>query len=190
MYKISKLSPVARAVGVIGATAALVTGVTFANLTSNTVALSPNTLDSASAQLAIGLTNTGTCADRNLGPRQGITATLIPGVASAPYEFCLANTGEVDLGLTVSIPQAALAGSQISPSLVNLSIVCDNGGTSSGALDQYTGGTPLGSLTASGGANDNTDCEATVTLSGSYTGSGNETVNSFSINFDGSQLAI
>lgn len=51
MSRLSKLGPIARAVGVIGATAGLVTGVTFAALTSNTVALTPNNISVASASL-------------------------------------------------------------------------------------------------------------------------------------------
>ena len=176
-----------RAIGTMGAVAAIVGGITFASLTSNTVALSPNTLSSSTAAIEIGLTNDGTCTDATAGPAAGMTETLTPGVASSNYDFCLLNKGDTPLTITTAIPQAYFTGDTgILPSDVTLAMICTNGGSSSGTLDQYTGGTALGTLAASGSASDETDCHTNVTLSGSYTGSGGS-VPSFAIDFVGNQ---
>jgi hypothetical protein len=111
-------------------------------------------------------------------------SALVPGVASTPFAFCLKNTGDVALNLATEIPQAAFIGSVINPNLVTLAMSCDNPGSSSGTLDQYTGGTPLGSLAP--GAD--TNCTATATLNSSYGGSGGESVNPFAIHFVGTQV--
>lgn len=175
-----------RAVGTMGVVAAIAGGISFAALTSNTVALSPNTLasDTASLQLAAG--NGTSCAGATGGPVTGMNFKLAPGVTSDQFKFCLKNNGDISLNLSVAIPQGALTGSQIPPSDVTLALTCDNGGSSSGTLDQYTGGTPLGAL-ASGAS---TDCQATATLSASYGGTGGQTVNSFDIDFVGTQPSV
>jgi hypothetical protein len=159
---------------------ALETSVTFAALTSNTVALSPNTLEVSTATLAIGNTNGDGCATSGAGPVAGFTATnLSPGVESAPVLFCLDNTGDSDLNLAVAIPQAFTG--TLDPSQVTLKITCGSG-SSTGALTEYTGGTPLGSLD-SGTA---TDCSATATLNAGYSGgAGGQTLDAFAINFVG-----
>lgn len=187
MLNIRRVSPMVRSIGTMGVVMGLVGAVTFANLTSNVVALDPVTLDSATAHLKIGLTNGSGCTDGTDGPQAGFSRTgataLVPGVASTPFTFCLKNTGGVALNLTTEIPQAAFVDSVINPNLVTLAMTCDNPGSSSGTLDQYTGGTPLGTLAP--GAD--TNCTATVTLSSSYSGSGGESVNPFAINFVGTQ---
>lgn len=182
MLDLRHMNPMVRAVGTMGAVGALVGGITFASLTSNTVALSPNTLTSATAALQIGLTNDGSCADASNGPQTGMTFKLVPGTPSDNFDFCLKNTGDVPLDLTTAIPQAALVGSPIPPADVTLTITCDNPGTATGTLDQFTGGTTLGSLDA--GAE--TDCQATAELSSTYSGTAT-TVNPFDIDFVGTQ---
>jgi hypothetical protein len=54
MLHLRNINPMVRAVGTMGAVSALVGGITFAQLTSNTVALSPNTLSTGTANLEIG----------------------------------------------------------------------------------------------------------------------------------------
>ena len=89
---------ITRAVGVIGATIALVTGVTFAQLTSNTVTLTNNTLASATAQLQIksggGFDITDTGFD--------FGKLISGGAASSLHGFQLKNTGEVNMNITVT----------------------------------------------------------------------------------------
>lgn len=183
MVGIRNINPMVRAIGTMGAVAAVVGGITFAALTSNTVALSPNTLSSATANLQIGGTNTGTCSDASNGPVKGMNFVLTPGVPSNNFLFCLKNTSTVPLAITVGIPQGAFTGDTgISPSAVTLKLRCTNGGTATGTLDQYTGGTPLGNLAA----NATTDCQAQATLSSSSLVSG-QTVPPFDIDFVGTQ---
>ena len=185
MISLRNINPMVRAVGTMGAVAALVGGITFASLTSNTVALSPNTLTSATAHLLIGDDNGSSCETAGTANVPGFTdVKMVPGVASNPLAFCLKNDGDVPLDITTAIPQAALVGSPISPADVTLDMTCDNGGSSHGTLNQYTGGTPLGNL----GTGDSTDCTATVTLAPSFSGPGT-TVNSFDIQFVGTQSA-
>jgi hypothetical protein len=65
-----------------------------------------------------------------------------------------------------------------------LNIGCDNGGFSTGTLDQYTGGTPLGAV----GVGATTACNANVTLSSAFTSTGGgESVPSFDIAFTGTE---
>jgi hypothetical protein len=58
MLHLHNINPMVRAVGTMGAVSALVGGITFAQLTSNTVALSANTLSTGSANLEIGTVHT------------------------------------------------------------------------------------------------------------------------------------
>ncbi len=191
MFSIRKINPMARAIVTVGAVATLAGGITFANLTSNTVALSPNTLDSANASLEIGLTNTGNCADANAGPRTGLNFTgstaLVPGVTTAPFDFCISNNGSLPLTVSAGIPQTDFASDTgIPPSDVTLNMTCGGtgGSTTNGTLDQYTGGSVLYTSLAAGSE---TDCQATVTLAASYSGQGNQAVPSFDIDFVGNQ---
>jgi hypothetical protein len=77
---------------------------------------------------------------------------------------------------------AALTSNTVALSPNTLDITCSNTGHAHGTLNQFTGGTPLGSLNA--GAS--TDCQATAELSSSFSGTG-KTVNSFDIQFVGTQ---
>ncbi|HSX31212.1 MAG TPA: hypothetical protein VLE99_04810 [Candidatus Saccharimonadales bacterium] len=185
MISLRNINPMVRSVGTMGAVAAVVGGITFAGLTSNTVALSPNTLSSATAALQISSRTGDACGDFSSDTVAGFTdVKLTPGVVSDPVDFCLKNNGDVPLDLTTAIPQAALVSSPISPADVTLDITCDNTGHANGTLNEYTGGTPLGSLDAG----DTTNCSATAELSSSFSGPGT-TVNSFDIDFVGTQSA-
>jgi hypothetical protein len=194
MFKLHKINPMVRAIGTMGAVAALAGGITFANLNTNTVALSPNTLDSADSSLQIGLTNGTSCDDANAGPRTGLTFTgasaLVPGVTTAPFDFCLVNTGAIPVTVTTGIPQSVFASSVIPPSDVTLTLKCGANTPVSGTLDQFTGGSILGTLAASGSDGAELDCNATVQLASSYAGNGgqgNEAVAPFAIDFVGNQ---
>jgi hypothetical protein len=181
MFKLSKFSPVARAIGVIGGTAALVTGVTFANLTSNTVALDPNVLASGTAHLLIG-SNTEAFTTN---PVAGINNdSLLPGVPSAPFTFYLKNDGDAPLDVTVHIP-TVFSGSAISPSDVKLKFEC-GGDPVEYTLAEWAAGTasiPGGPLAAGG----TWTCTEVATLSSNYAGDGGETVQQFRVEFVGTQ---
>lgn len=98
--KISKINPLARAVGVVGAVMALVTGVTFAAL-SDTATLTGNSIGTASANANLLLWD----GDSFESSAPGFNFTgLEPGEASKPFDFYLKNKGNVDLDLTAEIP--------------------------------------------------------------------------------------
>jgi hypothetical protein len=183
MLKFSKISPIARAVGVMGATAALVTGVTFANLTSNVVALTPNNIAVAGASLAISanaaIPETGCTAPTT--STQGIQApSLAPGATTPDVTFCLKNTGAVSMSLTASIPQD-LSGS-VAAQNTTLTVTC--GDALAGTLSGWGPATFTTHLNA--GASET--CTAHASLSSSYAGSGNEAIPGFTINFVGTQV--
>ena len=182
MVSLHKINPMIRAVGTMGAVAAIVGGVTFANLQSNTVALSPNTLSSASASLAIGAGTT--CPEGNTTSTTGLNATLVPGQTSAPFAFCLDNTGAIPLHITAQIPTDFTV-SPIPPTAVTLALSCPTIGNLSGTLDQYS--SPVAFPGSALAVNTPENCTATATLSASYSGSGNQTVTPFDINFVGNQ---
>lgn len=211
MLNLRNINPMVRAVGTMGAVSALVGGITFAQLTSNTVALSDNQLSTASAHLKIGLvsdvtggsgtapmsatvngtdqtTTPSTCDNAKNGSVQGFdligSKGLAPGGTSDPLNFCLENTGGTPLDLTAAIPQAVFTGDQGIPADdVTLTMTCDNGGTASDTLDQFDGTNALGMLAA--GAS--TDCQATLMLSPSFTNTTKETLPNFDIQFVGTE---
>lgn len=181
MLSLHKINPMVRAVGTMGAVAALVTGVTFANLTSNTVALTNNTLSTATASLVIG--STSDCTDVSTTSVPGMSFTnLIPGQTSAPFTFCLGNTGTIPLNVTAQIPQD-LSSSSLDPSKVTLNITCGGGTITKTLADLHTSAWafPSNPLSASG----TWSCTATATLDSSVTGG---SVNPFTINFVGTQV--
>ncbi len=90
---------ITRAVGVIGASAALVVGITFANLGS-TATLSNNTISTATAGLEVQIVDSGFAQSQ-----QGFTITnLVPGQNSDPFYFNIRTTGAVPLTLTAHVP--------------------------------------------------------------------------------------
>lgn len=89
---------IARSVAVIGGMVALITGVTFAALQTDTVTLANNTISTASAELLIWngseFTNTS----------QGFAVTnLIPGEGSDAYPFYFKNNSAFDLKLSAHV---------------------------------------------------------------------------------------
>lgn len=240
MLHLRNINPMVRAVGVMGAVGALVGGITFAQLTSNTVALSSNTLSTGSVNLEIGAlgnrnhqsssdingvnndnnttndntnntssdvttentlgssdvntsnnTNNNnrnnTCNNTTNGTIPGFNLTgangLLPGVQSKQLNFCLKNTSNVPLDLTVAIPDTPFTNTTgLQPSDVTLNIACGTGSTST-TLDVYNSTTTesLGTLNA----NSSTNCRATVTLSNTVTVTNTESLPSFDIEFTG-----
>lgn len=179
MLSLRKINPMARAIGTMGAVAALAGGITFANLNTNTVALSPNTLTSATASLQIG-SNSQAFSDTSV---TGITATLTPGV-SVPFTFYLKNNGQSNMNITANVP-TNVSGSTVPASDITLSFDC-GGGPVTFTLDQWAAGSaaiPGNPLTAGS----TWTCTETATLSSSYTGSGGQAVTPFDVDFVGNQ---
>jgi hypothetical protein len=183
MFSIRKINPMARAVGTMGAVAALVGGVTFAALQSNTVALTPNTLTTGSAKLAIADTNctTDTTTTNTAGFNN---VKLVPGTPVS-VNFCLVNTGDVPLTMFSIIPQD-LSGSAAAAS-TDLKVTCGTIGTAEGNLNTWSSYKQFDG--SSLGAGDAVACTASATLSNSYNGSGGESIPAFSVNFVGNEVS-
>jgi hypothetical protein len=188
MLSIRKINPMARAIGTMGAVAALVGAVTFAALPSNTVALKNNDLRAATANLQIGLTQN--CSDE-ANQQTGMTFNnLVPGVESPQFTFCIDNTGNTPLNLTASIP-TDLSASTLNPNNVTLHFLCGIGGAFTGAID--TSPTVGGLHTAPvsfGTLNDTTNniysCHVTAKLAGGTTPSSGDKITKFDIDWTGS----
>jgi hypothetical protein len=183
MFSINKINPMARAVGTMGAVAALVGGITFANFTSNTVALGPNNLTTASAALQIGDSGCNSLSSTSF---PGITTANFSVTNPASETFCLRNTGGVPLNISGSVSATDPGALNGSPAAQNttLSVNCGSDPAVSGTLNTSWATTFPTALAASGGQE---LCTATLTLSPSYGGSGNEAIPTFNINFVGTE---
>lgn len=97
MQAIRSFSPLLRAFLVIGAVAALVTSITFANL-SNTATLADNQFTTATAELKIW-------DPVDLAYEDVVTGfnftNVVPGTPTLPFTFWLKNDGGVPLDVTV-----------------------------------------------------------------------------------------
>jgi hypothetical protein len=181
MVRFSKISPMVRAIGTMGTVAALVGAVTFAQITSNTVALTNNTLSSATASLAIGAAHD--CSTGATTSVQGMSFNnLQPGVASSPFPFCLDNTGNVPLNLTASVPTNFGAG--INP--------CGVGGATTGAVNVsttvgalHTSPVAFGTAALNNGTNNVLSCDVTATITPAASTTSNESLTPFDIQFVG-----
>ena len=93
-----------RGVGIIGATAALVTGITFAALTSNSVTLSDNTISTTTASLKVwnGASFANTATGFQLDD-------LLPGQYSTPQKFYLKNGTGTAMAVSATVPDAPTA---------------------------------------------------------------------------------
>lgn len=98
MQRLLTINPLIRAVLVIGAVAALVTGVTFAALT-NTATLTQNTISAADASLLVW------DGDSFESTAPGFTVTdLVPGQGSGDNFFYLQNNSPGDLWVYAHVP--------------------------------------------------------------------------------------
>jgi hypothetical protein len=103
MVGILKMSPLLRAIGVIGAVAALVTGITFASLNSS-VTLTNSSVLTTTADLKVYDFTPGDEGYKSSAP--GFTVTgLIPGTG-VTKQFYLQNSGGVPLKVTARVPIA------------------------------------------------------------------------------------
>lgn len=96
------IQPIARAIMVVSAIAVLATGVTYAALQSPQVALTGNTISTATVGLQIG-TSDSSFASSRVGFK---FANVIPGAAATPADgnaFYLKNTGSVAMTLKAAI---------------------------------------------------------------------------------------
>ena len=148
------MSPVVRAIGVIGAVAVLVTSITYAALQSQAT-LTDNTIDSATANLDVATSDGSTCGTfGDTAAGVGFTGVVPGGSDSDDEYFCLKNSG-ADTSLDLSVMSEAVTwpvtddlGSGVDNGEVTLNISCDNGGTLSATIasleagdEAFTGGT-------------------------------------------------
>lgn len=110
MLKTHAISPVVRAVLVVGAVAALVTGVTFAALDSDAT-LTNNRVESATAGLQVDNTDDATNPAGSTDVGFAFTG-LVPGAEylSPGHHFSLKNTGDTELRVKVKVSGGTLDG--------------------------------------------------------------------------------
>lgn len=102
MQAVRQINPLARAIVVIGAIMALVTGVTFAALNSSAT-LTGNTLGTASANAELLLWNGSEFASTAPGFN---FSGLVPGQKSEKFGFYFKNNGNTALNLTAQVDAA------------------------------------------------------------------------------------
>jgi hypothetical protein len=95
--KLSKFSPIARATGVMGVTAAMITGITFAAFNTNSVVLADSnlTVDTSVLRISSGGAYATAAA--------GFNDTLTPGITSTAHEFYLQNLSNSNLAISVGV---------------------------------------------------------------------------------------
>jgi len=96
MQNILNISPLLRAIGVMGAVAVLVTGATFAALSDNAT-LTANNISSDTADLQVS--NGGAYADSQTGFD---ASDIAPGVGET-FDFYLKNSSSFDMAVTVEV---------------------------------------------------------------------------------------
>ncbi|CAN5386035.1 hypothetical protein BH10PAT3_BH10PAT3_5190 [soil metagenome] len=153
----SNITPLMRAVGVMGIVMLIVSGVTFAALQSQQAVLSGNTIQSATADLKISTDGTAYA-----GSRTGFDfSSVVPGgpaVPAAGYSFYLKNSGSTGSQVKVGVSSAPTNISAIDLSKVSIVITHVPGGTPqtmtlSSLISTYAdGGTALTDILPAGAA--------------------------------------
>ena len=105
--KLINVGPLARAILVVGAVTALVTGITFAQFDAG-AEIEDNTLNSATAELLVD------GSDANSVPTESEPGFdfdgLVPGAKSESHKFLLKNTGDVNLNINVYATHSNVSG--------------------------------------------------------------------------------
>jgi hypothetical protein len=176
---------ITRAVGVIGATLALVAGVTFANLTSNNVTLTANQLSTATASLKLV---DGANANALVTTLPGFNfVNLLPGVESSAFVFKLNNDGTSPLNISATFPDLSPSVTGIALTKIHLKIAA------AGSLDPAVN-TTLDLLSNTSvvlpgspvGAGATQSYNVTATIDPTYVGAGG-TLAPFTLTFTGTQ---
>lgn len=126
LLRFRRVNPVTRAIAVFGVVATLVTGITYAALTSQAT-LTNNIISSASANLQVK--STGSFATQDAG---FAFTGIVPGGPAMPLAgnaFQLRNAGDTDLDISVSVPTApTFTGGTVDQSKVDLVLSCSTTG--------------------------------------------------------------
>lgn len=174
---------IARAVGVIGVTVAMVAGVTFANLTSNSVTLTNNTLASATAALQIKSGGGFDVTDTGFN-----FAGLLPGQTSSPFTFTLKNTGSADLNVTMAAPALSTTGGLLLSEITFIFTPIGGGSAQTITGDVLSSATNIALNGAPLVAGTTKAYTVTAKINASYSGAG-ATLNPFTLTFTGTQAA-
>lgn len=194
----TKSMAIARATGVIGATVALVVGVTFAVLTpglSTTATLTDNTVSSATASLLVWNGSTFVPS----APGFHVTG-LVPGHPSTPIPFYFKNSADLALTITAHVPSAPTSSGFTGWENLKVYIKSDGVGTttSTNMADLLAGDVALPGNPLPAGSQGNSGVAGTV---GNYTisyditpssvnpGASQVTIGSFNLVFTGTQPA-
>lgn len=103
MQSIRSISPVVRAIGVIGAVAILVTSITYAALQSQ-VTLTDNTIASASTDLQVNNTDDTVTGFGDTDTGYAFTGVVPGGADSSTGNFQLKNNGTAAMSVSVKVP--------------------------------------------------------------------------------------
>src|SRR5579884_853474 len=151
MRRFNNFKAMARAVMVVGAVVAVVSGVTFAALQSQQNTLTGNTIETATANLQISKNDTNYTNTQSGFDFSGI----VPGGSAVPvtgYPFYLKNSGQVKLALkmaVVSTPSnpnnvdlskvnvvvTTMGGNNLPTQTFSLQSLLNNGGVDIGTID-------------------------------------------------------
>lgn len=198
MLGLRNINPMVRAIGTMGAVAAMVTGVTFAatgQTTNVTLTSAKLTTSTPALRIAAARGEENECGYGS-STATGWTVTgqngekvLVPGDSSAPFHFCLNNTGQAPLALTVNSFNVVGNPAQLAQN-VTISFKCydTTTGRSSGGSQNLVwmqGHPALIDPNLPIGGRD--QCQATATLSSSYTAEGANLM--FDLNFTGTSLS-
>jgi hypothetical protein len=137
---LSNHGPLMRAVFILSAVAALVTGVTFASLQSQQAALTGNSIQSATADLRIG-----TSASTFDASRTGFTfKDVVPGGPAMPVDgqsFYLKNYGSASLSLKLVVGSSPTNTANVDLSKVKLQLTrVDNEATQASSVQMLSSG--------------------------------------------------
>ncbi len=198
MKQVLRLNPMFRAVGVFSAVAALVTGITFAALTSQ-ASLVNNTISSATASLQVK--SSGSFATQDAG---FVFSGVTPGGGAVPalgYAFQLRNNGTVDLNIAASIPTAPIFTVSPGPGAVDLTkvdlILSCTAGSETFALTtdlaalvaaHGTGGVVMAPDALPFSGSNTADCTAKVQMDSDAFAGGSASSTNFNIVFTGTNV--
>lgn len=197
MLRVRQVNPIVRAIGVFGAVAALVTGVTYAALNSQAT-LTNNIISSATADLQVK--SSGSFAVQDAGFAFTGIVPGGPAVPAAGKAFQLKNNGTTDLDVAVSVPSApTFTGGTVDQTKVKLVVSCTTTGgkafSNTSSLSALVAAHPTGGVLMTPDflptTTDNiANCTAKVQMDAdAVTGSGGVTTDFFNIVFTGTPHA-
>ncbi|HSW84997.1 MAG TPA: hypothetical protein VLF79_00070 [Candidatus Saccharimonadales bacterium] len=123
MFRLRNINPMARAIGTMGAVAALVGAVTFAQLQTNTVTLAANEMDVTSDVLRIS--NGGAFSTSVPGFSN---TSLVVGNEGPKQAFYFQNLANANLSISADIPDSPTI-SGLNPALVHIKFYDKDGST-------------------------------------------------------------